>query len=174
MLRRHKLLFSLSLLSAFALAAPRAEAASIPIIANFTCTDLVGAGTECGQSPSIPNSGDLTDGDTNLALVVHVTDIEPGSSWTASIYAGSGVDNDIVAVSGITGPTNAIFPFASFAGVDFHAIDALSLSLVNSSSPGDFVTVDLGAEVPEPSTAGMLMLGLVGLVAASPRKRLAV
>jgi hypothetical protein len=171
MLRRTIQLLTLTLFAAFALAVSNAEAASISLINLYTCTDVIGTGTTCNQNPNIAMPTDLTDGGLNFRYQLDISSIT--GTWNATIFADDGTTDDTVAINGIVSDVNPVlFDFSAFVGVDFTALDSMLLTLQNTSAPGDSITVSVSAAVPEPSTAGMMLLGLFGLAAASPRKRM--
>lgn len=63
--------------------------------------------------------------------------------------------------------------FNTFAGIDFASVNAIRLEFLktNDSTGAQSIQLNHFSAVPEPGTAGMLGLGLLGLVAASPRRR---
>jgi hypothetical protein len=68
---------------------------------------------------------------------------------------------------GPASPTNVLFPFAVFAGVDFSRINNVTLTIGSNAGLFSLNSFDT---VPEPSTAPLLGLGLAR-PAASGRRR---
>ena len=173
MLRRHLQLLTLTLLSSTALAVPSAEAINITLITageNIFCTDSVGTGTSCSKSIS-PSTVDLTDSGNNVNFELNAT--VPQGTWNVSITATDTDSSDTQSFAPISSDGLYYVAFAAFTGIDFTAIDEVELLFANSSAIGDSIEVEHFAAVPEPGTACLLTFGLLGLAAASPRRRIA-
>jgi hypothetical protein len=183
MLRRPIQLLTLTLLSSAALAVPRAEANTIFVLplSAYTCTDSSGGGVSCSPNVTLPSGppADLLDStNINFELIVDPTVV---GNWKASIKVTDSATTAVSAnfFSPITSAGTYYVPFAAFnpgtGGINsFSTINKVELTLSNlSGAMGDSIVVRQFAAVPEPGTAGMLTLGLLGLAAGSPRRRLA-
>lgn len=99
------------------------------------------------------------------------SDINAPLANVVSVTATSGINSS---TQSVTVPANAGLPadillsFSSFAGVDFTAIDSVSVNYDFAQNPGRDLEVGLfsaTASVPEPATgllAGLVTLGLIG------------
>jgi hypothetical protein len=102
--------------------------------------------------------------------------VSSSGSWTATIFADDGTKSGMVMSlflpSGV-GTVRFSFDNPLFNGVDFGNVQQLKLILqeVSPFEEGHSVTIDYLRVVPEPSTAGMLLLGLFGLGAAGRARR---
>src|SRR5262245_63449148 len=119
---------------------------------------------------SIPDT-DYTNGGTATDIGLVMTSAL--GDWSATVSATDGVNSDSVTVTGLTGgPALVLFPMADFTGVDFASIDSLRLLLTDATAPGDNfnaaviatgTVVELQNLVPEPGSAALFGLGLLGL-----------
>src|SRR5262245_43170960 len=140
----------------------------------LTVTDKVGgvAAEIFWPSPSDPIADtDYTNGGTATDIGLVMT--AALGDWSATVSATDGVNSDSVTITGLTGgPALVLFPMADFTGVDFASIDSLRLLLTDATAPGDNfnaaviatgTVVELQNLVPEPGSAALFGLGLLGL-----------
>jgi hypothetical protein len=198
MLRRNVQLLTLTLLSSAALGVPRAEAAPL-IIDNFDGTaGALGSPTALSATDGTiknndPSSlGNLVVTDTNVAGVTAV--VTWNHAATNLSFDDNADDNyfelDVTSFTGdwmatltidgvpvpkaIVAPIPLVFKYSDFGNAAFfESIDQISLMLTTPDVPNDNVTIASLTAVPEPGTASLLTLGLFGLAAGSPRRRVA-
>jgi hypothetical protein len=114
------------------------------------------------------------DGDpTDNYFEIFVTNLV-GTTWGAVLTVGDGGTPVASPFQAIGFNQQAyVFPYSAFGFIDFSSIDTITLALFNASDSGDLISVDYLTAVPEPGSAALLTLGLLGLAAGSPRRRVA-
>jgi hypothetical protein len=169
LLHRKLPLFFFALLG-LALPAPRAGATAIVLLNSGICKDVPGTGITCTMGPITPSTSDLLTGHDTFELQATV----PQGTWTASVMVKDSLahtDTQPFPSNPITASGTYDLLFNQFSGaINFHDITEVDLTFKNSSAPNDEIDVQQFAAVPEPSTAGMMLLGLFGL-AVSGRAR---
>ena len=171
MLRRPIRLLMLSLLSTAGLGAPRAEATNILFLTasdDIFCEDLGGLGTSCSKTINLSDV-DVTDSGNNINFELFVDHTQ--GTWGVDLFVSDGTNSDTQPFPSIAADGKYYVAFTDFTGaIDFTSINTLELTFANSSSAGDRLDVTAFGTVPEPGTAGMLLLGMLGL-AFSARRR---
>jgi hypothetical protein len=132
--------------------------------------DGTGAVGEITWTPDAPLN--LAASNDRFALDIIGT---PVGSWTAEIFATDGTYSDSVEVANLASGT-AYFLFSDFVDVStnhvlFANIQEITLTLTDLTTSS--ITLGELRAVPEPSTAGMLMLGLFGLARMGRSRKLA-
>jgi len=144
-------------------------------IAGGTMTSSVGSLTVGGTGAVGVITWTADDGAFDLAsndtFVVDVLGT-PVGSWNVKIFASDGTGPDYEDDETITDGGELFFVYASFLDdVDFSALTEIRLTLTDLTT-SQIVVGEVRA-VPEPSTAGMLMLGLFGLARMGRSRKLA-
>ena len=113
------------------------------------------------------------DGPAYQALGIDVFAVDQGigggSAFELDITAtDTDGDSDIVTTS-IFSAGQILVDYDAFAGVDFTSIDSLTFEFITQNSGGDITLNEITREVPEPTTAGLLAIG--GLTLLARRRR---
>lgn len=115
---------------------------------------------------------DLIDG-TNDRFRLEMGEVQ--GTWTAQIgvtYQNTTSFSSEVALSESLA-ANYFFLFQDFAGIDFSEVTQVQLLLENTSAAGNFAMSQQLVAMPEPGTACLLALGLIGLALQGQRRQIA-
>ena len=113
------------------------------------------------------------DGPAYQALGIDVFAVDPGigggSAYELDITAlDTEGDSDTVNTS-IFSAGQILVDYDAFTGVDFTSIDSLTFEFITQNPGGDITLNEITREVPEPTTAGLLALGGMALLARRRR-----
>jgi hypothetical protein len=118
---------------------------------------------------------DITDSGMNTGFVLSVLSVSGVDSAKVTMTDGSGNVSATVSMSSLAVGDNFVF-FTDFLAGLFIASSLTDINQISVLFPtGQTGSIELAEiQVPEPSTAGMLLLGLAGLACSGRRRPLAV